>query len=96
MNKSSIKIEYTRIFDKQLKKSPVKIKIAFRKRLELFLKNSFHPILNNHSLSGKLTGYRSINVTGDWRAIYSTESSTSKKTLIIFEMIGTHNQLYKS
>lgn len=95
MNKKPQRVDYSRTFDKQLRKSPLKIKIVFRKRLGLFLKNSFHPILNNHPLSGKLAGYRSINVTGDWRAIYSTANST-RGTIIVFEMIGTHGQLYKS
>jgi len=95
MNKSPVRIDYSKAFDKPLRKSPLKIKIAFRKRLKLFLQNPFHPLLNNHSLSGKLSGYRSINVTGDWRVIYSTRSHSREGTSVIFEMIGTHSQLYK-
>ena len=96
MNKDQQKVDYSKTFDKQLRKSPLKIKIAFRRRLELFLQNSFHPILNNHPLSGKLAGYRSINITGDWREIYSKANNTKGDTLIVFEMIGTHSQLYKN
>lgn len=96
MNKNLQRVNYSRTFDKQLRKSPLKIKIAFRKKLEIFLKNSFHPLLNNHPLSGKLVGYRSINITGDWRAIYSTENNAKRDIVIVFEMIGTHSQLYKS
>jgi len=96
MNKNPQRVDYSRTFDKQLRKSPLKIKIAFRKKLDLFLKNSFHPLLNNHPLSGKLAGYRSINITGDWRAIYSKANNAKGETVIVFEMIGTHSQLYKS
>ncbi|OGE71342.1 hypothetical protein A2617_00135 [Candidatus Daviesbacteria bacterium RIFOXYD1_FULL_41_10] len=62
----------------------------FRKRFELFLSNPFHPQLNNHLLTGNYKGYRSINITGDWRALYSENENS-----IIFELLGTHSQLYK-
>ena len=95
MNDSSTRTDFSKTFDKQLRKSPLKIKIAFRKRFEIFVKNPFHTLLNNHPLRGKLSGYRSINITGDWRAIYSEKTEHSRK-VIIFEIIGTHSQLYKS
>lgn len=94
MKKSFKRIDYSRKFLKQLKKSPLEIKIAFRKRLELFLQDPFHPQLNNHALTGKFSGYRSINVTGDWRAIFSEFEGESGK-VVIFEIVGTHGQLYK-
>ena len=84
------KIDFSNKFKKNLKKTPLKIKIALRKKLQLFSTNPFNPILNNHSLIGNYKGYRSINITGDWRAIYSQHSGR-----IIFEELGTHSQLYK-
>jgi len=90
MKKSSKRIDYSRSFDKQLKKAPLPIKVIFRKRFELFLSNPFHPQLNNHLLTGNYKGYRSINITGDWRALYSEDENS-----IIFELLGTHSQLYK-
>lgn len=83
-------INYSKKFEKQLKKAPLEIKIAFRNRRELFIQDPFHPQLNNHQLTGKFKGSRSINITGDWRAIYSEFNDS-----IIFEMLGTHSQLYK-
>jgi len=83
-------INYSRRFNKQLSKAPLEIKIAFRNKRELFIQDSFNSQLNNHKLSGKLKGLRSINITGDWRAIYS-----EYKGSIVFEMLGTHSQLYK-
>ena len=90
MKKSSKRIDYSRSFDKQLKKAPLPIKVIFRKRFELFLSNPFNPQLNNHLLTGNYKGYRSINITGDWRALYSEDENS-----IIFELLGTHSQLYK-
>ena len=54
MTKNLIKVNYSRLFEKQLKKAPLSIKIAYRKRREIFLQNQFHPQLNNHQLTGKL------------------------------------------
>jgi len=83
-------IDFSNKFDKQLRKSPNKIKRAFKERLALFVKDQYHPLLNNHSLKGKLKPRRSIDITGDWRAWYRTEGKA-----ILFVAIGTHSQLYK-
>ena len=85
-------IDYSKKFIKSLKKAPNKIQIAFRNRLEIFLSDKFHPILNNHSLSGEYQGYRSINITGDWRAIFRERGS---EDTVYFVIIGTHSNLYK-
>ncbi|OGY37312.1 MAG: hypothetical protein A3E36_02455 [Candidatus Andersenbacteria bacterium RIFCSPHIGHO2_12_FULL_45_11b] len=91
-----VQINYTRNFIRQLEKSPAKIKSAFLKRRELFQKDPYNHQLRNHALSGKRKGLRSINVTGDWRALYE-EQNNSKQLYIIalFRAIGTHSQLYK-
>lgn len=86
------RIEYSRVFIKTFKKAPLKIQFAFKNRLELFLTDKFHPILNNHALAGRYVNYRSINVSGDWRAIFR-EFDGGKS--IYFDLIGTHSQLYK-
>jgi addiction module RelE/StbE family toxin len=86
-----MRIEFSKRFIKLLKKAPKKIQIAFRNRLEIFTSDKFNPILNNHSLSGKYTGYRSINITGDWRAIF--QEYKSKKN-VYFVAIDTHGNLY--
>ena len=83
-------IVLNRQFQKLISRSPHKIQLQFKNRLELFLENDHHPLLNNHRLTGKLKEYYSINVTGDWRALYSIQDDT-----IVFEVIGTHSQLYK-
>ncbi|KKS65079.1 hypothetical protein A3A14_02440 [Candidatus Daviesbacteria bacterium RIFCSPLOWO2_01_FULL_43_38] len=90
-----MRVRFSRKFRKQYNKADGKVKSFFDKKLELFLRNSFDPQLNNHPLSGKLQGFRSINITGDWRALYSEQSSPKDDLVVIFEMLGTHSQLYK-
>lgn len=77
-------------FGKAYKKSSVKIKGHFRSRLALFAKDPFHPLLNNHALHGNLAGYRSINITGDIRAIYKVIDEGT----VEFALIGSHGELY--
>ncbi len=85
---------YSRLFRKQYDKASVKIRFSFGQKLQLFIKNPHHPLLRNHELKGEYVGYRSINVTGDWRALYS-EKGEDKKIVIVFETLGTHSQLYR-
>jgi mRNA-degrading endonuclease YafQ of YafQ-DinJ toxin-antitoxin module len=87
-------IEFSQIFTDQLDDAPMVIKIAFRDVLELFLDNPFHPQLRNHQLQQKLSAYRSIDVTEDWRALFITRRSRTR-IVIIFHMFGTHQQSYK-
>lgn len=82
-------IYFHKNFWKSFDKLPKKIKGKVKKRIELFAVNSFHPLLNNHSLSGKIKGFRSINITGDYRAIYK-----ETETMVVFSKVGTHSQLY--
>ncbi len=85
-----MEIKYNPQFRKQYIKSNKKLKSAFNSRLKLFMQNPYHPLLRNHTLTGEYKGLRSINITGDWRAIFSDNSET-----ITFEALGTHSQLYK-
>lgn len=87
-------IKFGKKFAKQYSKAPQKIKKAFNLRLEIFRKDPFHPLLNNHFLTGEYLSNRSINVTGDWRAIYSEEIENKEK-VAIFLALGTHSQLYR-
>lgn len=85
-----MEIKYSLKFKRQFNKANPKIKKAFVQRRVLFKNNQHSPLLRNHALTGSFKGYRSINVTGDWRAIYSEKGST-----VVFELLGTHSQLYK-
>lgn len=85
-------VKFSRTFSKHHDKAPKKIKAAFDRRLKLFMEDKFHSQLNNHPLSGRLKGYRSINITGDWRAIFR-EFNSGKS--VLFEILGPHSRLYK-
>lgn len=85
-------VKFNQQFDKQYHKAPVKIQKAFSKRLNIFIREQFHPLLNNHALKGKYEGGRSININGDWRAVYQ---SVNQGTTAYFIALGTHGQLYK-
>lgn len=87
-------IKFTKEFHKQYKKSDAKIKKRFAARLELFKKNILDPQLRNHPLKGKYQGFRSIDVTGDWRAIYREEKLPTGN-IFWFSALGTHSQLYR-
>ena len=83
-------IDFHKDFTKDFKKLSPKIKKKFQERLLLFEKGEFDPILNNHALKGKYRSYRSINVTGDLRAIFKREGDN-----VIFVAIDTHSNLYR-
>jgi addiction module RelE/StbE family toxin len=78
-------------FKKQYKKAPTIIRRNFDERLQIFVRDRTHIILNNHPLAGERKGEWSINVTGDWRAIYEYVDDSA----IIFLEINTHGNLYK-
>ena len=95
MNKTLKRIDYSNKFLKQIKKIPTPIQVAFRNRFVVFLEDPFRPMLNNHALTGKYLGKRSINITGDWRAVYSETLGDDGEKVMTFHLLGTHSQLYK-
>lgn len=85
-----MRIKYSRKFAKAFEKSPVEIQNAFQQRLLIFVGSPFEKLLNNHPLSGSFRGFRSINITGDWRAVFELDEDG-----VIFVDMGTHSRLYK-
>ena len=83
-------IKTTKHFDKQYAKLSPKIKQQFNTRLTVFIVDPFDAALRNHALKGRYLGYRSIDIGGDVRAIYTTRG----EVVIIFGFVGTHSQLY--
>ena len=79
-----------RNFDKTYAKLPEKVKTKFKQRKDLLTQNEFHVLLGNHPLVGEYAGFRSINITGNFRAIYYKIS----RDIVVFVDIGTHSQLY--
>lgn len=83
-------IQTTKTFDKQYGKLRKPVKLAFKNRIILFRDDPFNSTLRNHALKGRYLGYRSIDITGDVRALYTAKGDA----IIIFGFIGTHSQLY--
>ena len=82
-------IVFHKDFKKKYYKLSPKIVENLDDRLRLFSKDEFNPLLNNHALKGKWLGYRSINVTGDIRAIFKREADSA-----FFVAIDSHSNLY--
>lgn len=84
-----MRIAYKKSFDKKFKKLPEKIKQRFYERLAVFILDPFESQLNNHSVDPTYPCCRSINITGDYRALYHDIDGT-----ITFVIIGRHSELY--
>lgn len=84
-----MRIKLHKNFEKQYKKLRESEKKKFKVRRDLFIADELNPILNNHSLTGKYLGYRSINIKGDLRAIFKKNDD-----IVIFTVIDSHSNLY--
>jgi len=85
-----MKVSFQKNFSKQFEKLPDKIKIKVREKVKVFISNPFNVQLNNHPLKGIYLNYRSINITGDLRAIYKYLNEDE----CVFVALGSHSQLY--
>ena len=85
-----MRIGYKKRFLKKLKKSSPKLREQFQEHLDMFLEDKFNPILENHSVDKAYPGCRSINVTGNYRALFQEVGD-----VVIFVELGTHLELYR-
>lgn len=83
-------IRYKTGFEKKTRRLSPKIAAALAERIRLFMSSPHDPLLHNHALKGRLRGYRSINVTGDWRLIYEPLGETGA----LLVDVDTHHNLY--
>ncbi len=83
-------ISYTKAFIKQAKKLSPAARLQLQERLRLFVQNPLDPSLRNHPLKGRYKQYRSINISGDLRALYLLTEGEA-----IFEAVGSHSELYE-
>ena len=84
-----MKVEFHKNFKKQYQTLPAKIQAKFRNRLTVFIQDPFNDQLCNHLVEKAYPDCRSINITGDFRAIFRQEGD-----VVTFILIGTHSQLY--
>ena len=83
-------LHFHKNFERQYQKLNKKRQEKVKRCLGVFLENPFYSSLNNHPLRGKYLDYRSIDITGDLRAIYKSMSENE----CIFVVLGTHSELY--
>ncbi len=81
-----------RPFAKQFAKLPQNLRMKVRERVHMLVADSTHPLLNDHKLNPPYEGYRSINITGDFRLVYKKISDDT----YYLRAVGTHHELYKS
>jgi addiction module RelE/StbE family toxin len=74
-------------FKKSYKKLTANLCIKVNTRINIFIEYQFDQILNNHKLKGIYESYRSINISGDLRAIYRNINEDE----VIFIKLGTHS-----
>jgi mRNA-degrading endonuclease YafQ of YafQ-DinJ toxin-antitoxin module len=77
-------------FEKQYAKLPKEIKGKFLLRIKLFKENQIASVLNIHQLKGDRHPLLSMNITGDYRALFLIN-----KDAVTFYEIGTHSELYE-
>ncbi len=85
-----MKVYFRNSFKKQYKKLPTKIQKKFAGRLDIYLTQESHMVLRIHTLKGNKYPLKSMNITGDYRALF-----ISDKSKITFYEIGTHSELYE-
>lgn len=78
-------------FDKMASKLPPKVKAKMVERITLYSKNPLDRMLRNYALNTPYKGGYSVDITGDYRAIYHLVDGQ----IAMFTHIGTHSQLYR-
>jgi addiction module RelE/StbE family toxin len=90
-----MKVQYDAEFLRKLKRANVTVRKAFKGKIALFKRRPHDTALHNHPLEEAYAGYRSINITADYRAIYEeVAQGEGQEPLAYFLTIGTHAELY--
>jgi addiction module RelE/StbE family toxin len=88
-----MKVLFSREFIKKYKRVNVRIRNRVDEQIKTFEKNPHEFGLRNHELHEEWEGYRSIDITNDYRAIFE-ELREGKETSAYFIDLGTHDELY--
>lgn len=86
-------VVYDPDFLEKLKKVDVRIRKSIKEKILLFSNSPNDPQLDNHPLQEKYQGYKSIDITFDYRAIYK-EVQIGGEIVAYFVVLGTHKELY--
>ncbi len=84
-------VVFHRRFEKMAQRLSPKVKQKLIERIELFAQDPLNSQLRNHALHTPYKGSYSIDITGDYRAVYELV----EKDTALFTHIGTHSQLYR-
>jgi len=87
-------VKYSPSFLKTFKKVDVRIRKSFKEKILIFTKDPLDLRLDNHELKKEWQGYRSIDITSDYRAVYK-ETQIEDETVAYFVALGTHKELYQ-
>ena len=77
-------------FVKQMKKLPRPLRAQVMGRVQIHSNEPSNALLSDHKLNPPWDGYRSINITGDYRLIYKKLASD----VYFLRTVGTHHQLF--
>ncbi len=90
-----MKVKFSqRFYQIYKKKIDVRIRKSVNERLEIFRRNPLEILLDNHELQDEWIGYRSIDITNNYRAVYEVLNEEDEP-VAYFVTIGTHSELYK-
>jgi len=78
--------------ERQIKKLSKSVRAKLWERLTLLNSEEYNPLLNDHKLNPPYDGYRSINITGDYRLVYKKLGADT----YYLRAVGTHHELYGS
>ena len=82
-------IDFIRLY----KKADVRIRKQVDEKLRIFSKTPHDLGLRNHPLHEEWEGFRSIDITNDYRAVYE-EVQEGEEINAYFIALGTHDELY--
>lgn len=86
-------VKYSPRFLALLKKADVIIRKSLKEKIAIFIQDPNDLELSNHVLRDEYLGYRSIDITANWRAIFE-EIQEGEDTVAYFIGLGTHEELY--
>lgn len=88
-----MKVRFSPDFLRQYKKSDVRIRNRVDEKIAIFLKDPNDLQLDNHILKKEWEGFSSIDITGNYRAIYR-EGRIGNEIVAYFVALGMHKELY--
>ncbi len=86
-----VKIHPSTRFKRSFKKIPSHIKKDFGKKIEIFQKYPFHPVLHTHKLNGNLGDYYVFYLQDGFRVMFDFVETN----IALLINIGSHDQYKK-